>query len=84
MAFIIDRSVKTQRDVRKKNEKKISNLRRGIVTKYGVVQSKRRVSPTSPCRRVRTYVKEVEKCDQMPFTLSKSDIAQSCTQFFFI
>ena len=38
MAFIIDRSVKTQCDLRKK-EKKISNLRRGIVTKYKVVQS---------------------------------------------
>jgi len=63
---------------------KISNLRRGNVTKYGVVQSKRRVSPTSPCGRVRTYVKEVENCDQMPFTPSKSDEAQSCTKFVFI
>ena len=61
MAFKIEKSEKTQRDVRKK-EKKISNLRRGIVTKYGVVQSKRRVSPTPPCGRVRTYVKEVKKC----------------------
>ena len=66
MAFNIERSVKTQRDVRKKG-KKLSNLRRGIVPKYGVVQRKRRGSPTSPCGRVRTYVKEVEKCDLMPF-----------------
>ena len=68
----------------KKIEKKISNFRHGDFLKIGALQSKRRVSPTSPCGRVRTYVREVKKCYQMAFTPSKSDKAQQCAKFSYI
>ena len=34
--------------------------------------------------RGRTYVKEVKKCDLMPFTASKSDKAHPCAKFLII
>ena len=62
--------------MRKKNEKKKISFSRRAFDKNGVLQGNSMVTHSSWCRRACTYVKEVEKCDQKPFTASKSDKAQ--------
>ena len=67
-----------------KKHEKISNFRHGTVIKYGVVLSKRWVSPTSSCGRALTYVKEVKKFDLMPFVFALFDKAHQSAKFLFI
>ena len=68
----------------KTKPQKIKKFGQSVFDKNGTFQVNRRVTLCLASRRGRTYVKEVKKCDLMPFTASKSDKAHSCAKFLMI
>ena len=68
----------------RKNRKKINYFGQSIFDKNGTFQVNRRATHCFASGRGRTNVKEVKKCDLMPFTASKLDKAHPCAKFLII
>ena len=62
----------------------MKNFGQSIFDNNGTPQVNSRVTHCLGSRRGHTYVKEVKKCDLMPFTASKLDKAHSCAKFLMI
>ena len=69
MALLISSNFKKV-SYEKKNGEKITSFSQQAFDKYDALRSKRMVTRTSSCKLVFLYVKEVKKCDLMPFAAS--------------
>ena len=70
--------------MRKKNGEKITSFSQPAFDKYDALRSKRAVTHSSSCKLVFLYVKEVKKCDLMPFAASQLANAHPSAKFLFI
>ena len=70
--------------MRKKNGERITRFSQRILDKSDALRSKRAVTRSSSCNLVSLYVKEVKKCDLMPFAASQLANAHPSAKFLFI